>query len=75
MENGILPRIFYLKITVNNFNIMRTIQIHGYTALYAKLGKGGTATVYLAIAGTIWTTRIATKVMAPHLAAELRFAS
>lgn len=50
-----------------------TIQIPGYTIL-RELGKGGMATVYLAIQES-FGRQVALKVMAPHLAAEPGFAA
>ena len=45
-----------------------TIQIPGYTII-RELGKGGMATVYLAVQES-FGRQVALKVMAPHLAAE-----
>lgn len=50
-----------------------TIQIPGYT-IARELGKGGMATVYLAIQES-FGRQVALKVMAPHLAAEPGFAA
>ena len=50
-----------------------TIQIPGYT-IVRELGKGGMATVYLAIQES-FGRQVALKVMAPHLAAEPGFAA
>ncbi len=56
---------------VINFKIM-SIQIPGYT-IVRELGRGGMATVYLAIQES-FGRQVALKVMAPHLAAEPGFA-
>lgn len=50
-----------------------SIQIPGYTILQ-ELGKGGMATVYLAVQQS-FGRQVALKVMAPHLAAESGFAA
>ena len=50
-----------------------SIQIPGYTILQ-ELGKGGMATVYLAVQQS-FGRQVALKVMAPHLAAETGFAA
>lgn len=50
-----------------------TIQIPGYTII-RELGKGGMATVYLAVQES-FGRQVALKVMAPHLAAEPGFAA
>jgi len=50
-----------------------TIQIPGYT-IVRELGKGGMATVYLAVQES-FGRQVALKVMAPHLAAEPGFAA
>ena len=50
-----------------------SIQIPGYTIL-RELGKGGMATVYLAVQES-FGRQVALKVMAPHLAAEAGFAA
>ncbi len=51
---------------------MMSIQIPGYTVI-REIGKGGMATVYLAIQES-FGREVALKVMAPHLAAEPGFA-